>query len=77
MKITELDDAVVLRNYLRNTESLLRRAQIGLIDVSLDGKSDLFSYISAEPIRRAIAAEIEQQRAEWRERLRQLGVTES
>jgi hypothetical protein len=66
VRIADLDDAVALRNYLRNTEGLLRRAQIGLIDVELDGKGDLFSYISGEPIRRAIVAEVERQRAEWR-----------
>jgi hypothetical protein len=76
VRIADLDDAVALRNYLRNTEGLLRRAQIGLIDVELDGKGDLFSFIEAGPIRQAIAAEIQRKREEWRARLRELGVTE-
>ena len=75
MKLSELDDVTVLRNYRRNAAKIRGAALTGPFAVTVWNDLDPFAFIEAGPIRQAVYDELGRFVAEQERKLRELGVT--
>jgi len=74
MKLSNLEDVTVLRNYRRNAAKMRDAAMSGSIVVTLSHDLDPFSFIEAEPIRKVLHDELDRFVKEQERKLSELGV---
>lgn len=74
MKISEIDQAVALRNYIRNAKSTQVEALHGILDVMIAGKY-LSSHVAiTKELRQFIANMLQTQIDAWECELQKMGV---